>query len=453
MILAPVEALLEQVADDQLSLQKVQASKYNRTFETEVAAELQRLGKLEAVLSLWWEVQSLWASLVNLFSGSSDIHTQLPEDAQRFAAVDADWRRVMEGAQKTAGVVDACSVAGLSDKLKDILRVLEGCHASLQGYLEVKRRIFPRFYFVSSTDLIDILSRANDPMDVCNLYMRKLFDNVASVDFDTSLGKARTALALRSAGRNGERVELSSPHSCNGQAENWLTGLTKAARETMVALTAEALVASADTSRSREDWIHDLPAQVAILASQVVWTSAVELAFKRYESGNDSALRNQLFAQQEQIEVLTEMVAKDLTEDERVKVSSLIILDVHARDVVAQLVDDHVERASSFAWQRQLRFAWEDDERSCTVMMADARFPYSFEYVGNSRRLVITPLTDRCYMTIMQALALRMGASPSGPAGTGKTETTKDLGHSLGLPVFVFNCNSYFFLKKKHEYT
>jgi dynein heavy chain len=111
---------------------------------------------------------------------------------------------------------------------------------------------------------------------------------------------------------------------------------------------------------------------------------------------------------------------------------------VHYRDIIDGMKFDYIESANDFKWQSQLRF-YIDDDVFCRQI--NSKIIYGYEYLGVPGKLAITPLTDRCWMTITSAIHIRQGCSPAGPAGTGKTESVKDLAKNLGKFCVVVNCS------------
>jgi len=175
--------------------------------------------------------------------------------------------------------------------------------------------------------------------------------------------------------------------------------------------------------------------------TQIYWTEETEKSLEEFEGGQEDSVKRYLAVCNSRLSALIQLVLGQLTSGDRCKIISLITLDVHGRDVVQKLIDEKTEGPGAFLWQQQLRFYWAPSSRDVDIKITDYRCKYFYEWIGNTGRLVITPLTDRCYITLTMGLRLFLGGAPAGPAGTGKTETTKDLARALAIPCYVFNCS------------
>nr|XP_058139450.1 dynein axonemal heavy chain 9 isoform X3 [Dasypus novemcinctus] len=432
------EDLIEVLEDNQVQLQNLMMSKYIAFFLEEVSGWQKRLSTTDAVISIWFEVQRTWSHLESIFIGSEDIRAQLPQDSKRFEGIDTDFKELAYDAQKTPNVVEATNKSGLYEKLEDIQSRLCLCEKALAEYLDTKRLAFPRFYFLSSSDLLDILSNGTAPLQV-QRHLSKLFDNMAKMQFQLDASEKATKISLGMYSKEEEYVAFSEPCDCSGQVETWLNHVLAHMKATVRHEMTEGVTAYEE--KPREQWLFDYPAQVALTCTQIWWTTEVGIAFARLEEGYENAMKDYYKKQVAQLKTLITMLIGQLSKGDRQKIMTICTIDVHARDVVAKMIAQKVDNSQAFLWLSQLRHRWDDEAKHCFANICDAQFLYSYEYLGNTPRLVITPLTDRCYITLTQSLHLTMSGAPAGPAGTGKTETTKDLGRALGIMVYVFNCS------------
>lgn len=167
----------------QVQLQNLITSKFIAHFLEEVSSWQKKLSIADQVTTVWFEVQRTWMHLESIFMSSEDIRRQLPVDAERFNRIDKEFKEMTEEMAKTPNVVEATNKDGLVSALDVLQKELVLCEKALAEYLETKRLAFPRFYFVSSSDLLDILSNGNQP-EIVAKHLTKLFDSMARLNFD-----------------------------------------------------------------------------------------------------------------------------------------------------------------------------------------------------------------------------------------------------------------------------
>ena len=303
--------------------------------------------------------------------------------------------------------------------------------------MATKQAQFPRFYFVATADLLDILSNGNNPGKIMK-HMPKIFQAIETLVLSDPSNDGRVDATEMISCVGVEKVKFCKPLRLLGKVEIYLQDVIDRMRETLKVIGADSLPRF--KQKAKADWLFEDPAQITLLINMLSWVENVENALLNLSTKPD-ALKE---AHQTQVKLLTDlilMVRTNLTKEQRTKVMCLITMDAHSRDILKRLCDQGVKSADEFVWQAQLKPYWNTGKKDFEFKIMDACLAYGYEYLGNGPRLVVTDLTDRIYVTATQALHLKMGCAPAGPAGTGKTETTKDLSSCLAKAIYVFNCS------------
>ncbi|QRW00298.1 cytoplasmic dynein 1 heavy chain 1 [Ceratobasidium sp. AG-Ba] len=429
------------------SLVAMKLSPYYKVFEEEAASWEEKLNRIHVLFDVWIDVQRQWVYLEGIFSGSADIKHLLPVESARFQNINSEFLTVMKKVYKSPYILDVMNIQGIQKSLERLADLLTKIQKALGEYLERERASFPRFYFVGDEDLLEIIGNSKDIIRIMK-HLKKMFAGVSTMLLDDDVTQIQGI-----ASREGEEVRFATPILLKDfpKINDWLAKLESEMRVSLARLLCDA-VAELQTfygngeslpSTQFINWVEAYPAQLVSLAIQVAWTSSVESAFT-----NAAGLEGALSTVRQGLELLADVVLTDLSAITRRKCEHLITELVHQRDVIRSLITQNVRENKAFPWLYQMRFYLDraaSDPLAClSVRAANAEFPYGWEYLGVPDRLVQTPLTDRCYLTLTQALDTQLGGAPFGPAGTGKTESVKALGVQLGRFVLVFCCDETF---------
>lgn len=332
--------------------------------------------------------------LEGIFFGSSDIKTQLANEYNKFKGIDSEFTSLMKKVSSKPALIDVIAISGLQKTLERLQDYLQKIQKALGDYLETQRQQFARFYFVGDDDLLDIIGNAKDVTNV-QRHFPKMYAGIVLLQSEKE-GSDDVVKGMCS--KEGEQVGFFKDVKIaeDPRINVWLS---KVDNEMMNSLAIELEKSVKDINENKSIGVIELhPAQIILLALQVNWCFLVEQGFQQNQ------LQPVIDYVLEFLGQLAESVLKDHPKSLRQKFEQIITDFVHQRDVTRQLQNLKITNKNDFAWQYHMRFNWnlreQDVSKKLLIQMGNASFHYGFEYLGVAEKLVQTPLTDKCFLTL-----------------------------------------------------
>lgn len=221
-------------------------------------------------------------------------------------------------------------VNNLNENLQQYNDTLEDIQKQLEKYLETKRQAFPRFYFLSNDELLEILAKSND-LEVIQQNLRTCFDNIMRLD----IKEGQDIVAMISS--EGEKIELKKVVKARNQVEAWLLQVQMEMISTIHKVMKDGLLDYQKNEKiDRKSWVQNHPGQVIATISQVLWCLSSE-SYINDMSDNPFALDDWYKVNVEQLTQLIDLVRGNLDSIRRKIIVALVTTDVHARDIIENL--------------------------------------------------------------------------------------------------------------------
>jgi len=428
-VLLPPDMVLSVLHESLVQVQRLNFNPYvirNSTFSNQVATLQKQLGSTEMLLNSWLMAQHKHNTLQALFCTQS-AREQCPQIAADFDAIDAQWNAMMAQAATVPNVVETCSSDEREKQVKTLLLRLEETQATLLAYLQSHRIELPRLFLLSDEALLMLLSFEGSPK-LTMPFVRALFPGVHELGLEfKDNGEMQVFTSVRD--RKGERVSL-KPIRCDGPVDKWIGALQQCLHDSMAVELGAALEASAAGTSSRETQHAVL--QLALVAMGTAYTSRIQQSL----DGAVSASIEELLAQQEAEldEWLQILRDRDTQEEERARVSAILVDGVGWRDVTVSLAAEaaYERSSSSFAWKSQIRYAV-DSSKQCGVLVGNLSIPYGCSFIGHELSTIIRTGSVRALqLSLCYAVQMSAGVLIQGSIGCGKAETLKGTAHALG---------------------
>lgn len=281
-LISDVEPIIQSLEDSTLLLNSISSSRFANIYLSKVQQWIRTLSSISDVIQIWTIVQQKWLYLENIFISSS---AQFGEETKRFETIDKVYRKIMLGnsshfeirsnhcfvvsveTSRNPLVKDACLQAGRYDELKSILNLIEHIQKHLNEYLDTKRQLFARFYFLSDDELLSIIGSTN-PKQI-QIYLPKMFENIFALDFTESMD-VQGMISFEK-----EQLNFRNSISCQDKVEHWMKSIEQEMKESNRLITKQAIFFYR-YKQSRLEWMRKYIGMVILAVNQIWMTWFIE---------------------------------------------------------------------------------------------------------------------------------------------------------------------------------
>ncbi|XP_048523986.1 dynein axonemal heavy chain 7-like [Dendroctonus ponderosae] len=416
-----IETLVE---DHAIKLLNMRSSVFVKPYEREVLEFSTTLQRISAFVHDWKVFQSAYMKLLPVFQ-LKDVCCSIPKQAELFQTCHRFFQEITKKTSETPAVLHHICQTNIVEDTKISLLQLEHVQKGVDAYLEGIRVKCPRLYFISNQETITLM--ATDWEFCGGSFLWKLFPGVDSLGF----GSSKEVIAFKS--RQGEEVRLRRPIDLS-TVESTFNQLQAAMVDSLQQIAADCF--KVYKKLPVRDLVQNYPQQVLQVMARVFWTDQVENALKLSHNIKLLICKQKL---ESSIEEKIALINSKVNQLERVVLRNLLISDLNNKYLLSSFVKDGlVIDHTHFEWQVQLRYYFQSS--LCSVRMLKHSLDYGYEYLGNSEQIVLTPLTDRCFVALLSAYFSSCFGFVRGKIHSGKASTVRALAEALGRLFLSFTC-------------
>ncbi|CAI9717935.1 dynein heavy chain 8, axonemal-like [Octopus vulgaris] len=444
-----IERLLEQLEDSQVTLANMLTSPYISPMQEDVNMWTEKLKELGFILELWIDVQKLWIHLEAVFSNSS-ANKELQQQNLIFAPVNTSWCKVMARYAEMKNFLQACcGEMQLKSVLLHIQEDLESCSRSLGNYLEKKRMQFPRFFFLSNPVLLATLS--------CPQSLESILPILGYVhEIETEVLEKRREILSESAASDiqfDQNTEIFTTVPVCHSVEWWLNELKHTIHDTIGKMSLNA-IQEITQATNLEEFIAKYPTQICQLGVLYLWSREVEkgiMEVKHERKALFNTYKKFCTTYSKILTLFSRSFSKSSCDTKsthiRIRYEKIVTQTLYLRDTLYTICRKKVKHCTDFDWRRYLKcylVSDNDTELKLHFEILDHHLVYGNEFCGSNPSIIMTPVTEKCFLSIFLALQNLQPVYLVGTPDVGKKETIKSLANVIAQFYYLLKCNPHF---------